>query len=556
MKSKPLRGSITALAAVLLCASPAGADVGWPADSIVECFPFGLLGARSVRFVADPAGLEWAFGQHQASSGYYWSFRSLLPEGAPGVTGGQISGGAAAVPDGTGGLLVLSGQSETDWSLGGYSPAGTALPSTPITTNRIDASPASGCAADGGGAWFLWQGSGDQTGVWLVRAAAGGGVAAGWPAAGIRLATAGASMNAPMAMAADGSGGVLALLASDGMRAYRVEGDTTLAPGWPADGLPLDAPGLAYYLESNTWLVRSDATHFLAVWAGYLPEGYVFKCQRFSLDGAVDPAWPSDGRVVRDPFAMGTGSAAFDVVPDGSGGVFVGWIEGDAVQLSHVLVSGDPATGFESGPQAVVPLSGTPTPTTFGLVPAPGGCCIVHSASDGSIRARWTRFDGEPALPSPLDDQVLFTLSQLVDRGASWYGGARALRAGADGEGGFYFGWNGETGFYLNSLFVSHAVWPGAALAVPPSAPATLALAAGPNPARGALAVRFSLPDARPARLELLDLAGRRMRSFAVAGAGTHTERLEALGALAPGVYLLRLSQGGEARVTRVALIR
>jgi sugar lactone lactonase YvrE len=90
-------------------------------------------------------------------------------------------------------------------------------------------------------------------------------------------------------------------------------------------------------------------------------------------------------------------------------------------------------------------------------------------------------------------------------------------------------------------------------------AEASLAFALGPvrpNPSRcGALTVDFSLPTAAPARLELLDVAGRRIASHDV-GIGWHTLDLGASQRLAPGLYLVRLTQGANTRVTRVAVLQ
>jgi hypothetical protein len=77
-----------------------------------------------------------------------------------------------------------------------------------------------------------------------------------------------------------------------------------------------------------------------------------------------------------------------------------------------------------------------------------------------------------------------------------------------------------------------------------------------PNPSRGGtLTVRFSLPTDAPARLELLDVAGRRIASHEV-GVGQHTLDLGAGQHLAPGLYLVRLTQGANTRTTRVAVLR
>ena len=77
-----------------------------------------------------------------------------------------------------------------------------------------------------------------------------------------------------------------------------------------------------------------------------------------------------------------------------------------------------------------------------------------------------------------------------------------------------------------------------------------------PNPSRsGSLTVRFSLPTDAPARLDLLDVAGRRIASHEV-GAGQHTLDLGAGQHFAPGLYLVRLTQGANTRTTRVAVLR
>ncbi len=78
-----------------------------------------------------------------------------------------------------------------------------------------------------------------------------------------------------------------------------------------------------------------------------------------------------------------------------------------------------------------------------------------------------------------------------------------------------------------------------------------------PNPSRGRrLTVAFTLPLLAPARLEMLDVGGRRVASREVGslGAGAHVVELVPNHALAPGLYLLRLAQGANVRVTRVAV--
>jgi hypothetical protein len=85
-------------------------------------------------------------------------------------------------------------------------------------------------------------------------------------------------------------------------------------------------------------------------------------------------------------------------------------------------------------------------------------------------------------------------------------------------------------------------------------APLAFALhAPEPNPAvAGAFALRFTLPTGEPARVALLDVAGRRVASTDVVGAGNHIVRFGETTRLAPGVYLARLTQGARSATTRV----
>jgi hypothetical protein len=77
-----------------------------------------------------------------------------------------------------------------------------------------------------------------------------------------------------------------------------------------------------------------------------------------------------------------------------------------------------------------------------------------------------------------------------------------------------------------------------------------------PNPSLDrSVMLRFSLPDAAPARLELINAAGRRVWSREVSGAGAHAVRVGPADTLAPGIYLARLSRGERALVRRVVVI-
>jgi hypothetical protein len=80
--------------------------------------------------------------------------------------------------------------------------------------------------------------------------------------------------------------------------------------------------------------------------------------------------------------------------------------------------------------------------------------------------------------------------------------------------------------------------------------------AVGPNPAAREIFVRYRLASSAPATLELLDLAGRRLRSIGVAGGtGAHVSPdLRSGLEIEPGLYFVRLTQDGRSATARVTV--
>ena len=101
---------------------------------------------------------------------------------------------------------------------------------------------------------------------------------------------------------------------------------------------------------------------------------------------------------------------------------------------------------------------------------------------------------------------------------------------------------------------------PGGVVGVPAPGLAFGIEALRPNPAttRSAMHVRFTLPRAASAQLELVNVAGRRVtvREVGGLGAGTHAVDLAAgRPSLGSGIYFVRLVQGGDVAVRRVVLL-
>jgi hypothetical protein len=77
-----------------------------------------------------------------------------------------------------------------------------------------------------------------------------------------------------------------------------------------------------------------------------------------------------------------------------------------------------------------------------------------------------------------------------------------------------------------------------------------------PNPIRDRFAVSFALTDATPARLDVVDVSGRRVatREVGALGRGAHVIDFGAAGDFAPGMYFVRLSHAGGS-LTQRALV-
>ena len=90
-----------------------------------------------------------------------------------------------------------------------------------------------------------------------------------------------------------------------------------------------------------------------------------------------------------------------------------------------------------------------------------------------------------------------------------------------------------------------------------PEAPSFALHSIRPIPSGPRVMVEFSLPDSRPAVLEVLDLGGRRIfeREVGALGRGEHV--FEVSSPLpAPGIYWVRLTRGVESAVVRTCSLR
>jgi hypothetical protein len=426
---------------------------------------------------------------------------------------------------------------------------------------------------DSGGAVFEWSdGRPDAPGDYAVRINADGTLAAGWPTGGVMLANQGIR-----AVARDDAGGFFAVRRTPGPSpdfdgAYyllRFTFDGVLAAGWPAGGvLVCNPPGI----RAGVRIDGDGAGGALLSWYDYRPPydltgGEIFAA-RVLFDGTLAPGWAADGTLLSDPTdAMQT----YDpfVVRDGLGGGFVAWqSQGNCCApstIQHLTGTGQVAAGWPTYGLRVAPSTDQfdtriatdgqggaivawdervtsrlglyaqrfgpngPTPTLLSLVSA--------EARDGRVQLDWFAADAA-------------SLSASVERrawGADWQ---PLGRVSADGTGHLRVedaSVTPGTRYAYRLHYVEQGVErfsPEAWVEVPALKLALDGLR--PNPARGEPAVSFALPSAEPARLELIDVAGRLVASREVGGLGPgyHVARLGDGGRVPAGIYWLRLTQG------------
>jgi hypothetical protein len=346
----------------------------------------------------------------------------------------------------------------------------------------------------------------------------------------------------------------------------RIDGNASLHAGWPPSGVALSsiAPqDNLFPLDSQ--LLRSGATHGLAVWSIGAGSGKRrWLVQRFGLEGAVDPAWPADGLEVVAADTI----VACRAIEDGSGGAYIVRQSHGRPVATHVSSSGtfigSPDTDLlDAGAQYV------PTLYHLGLGLADGPHDLIADATaDGglligwsdtrlspavSFRLRWLTPALAPAPDKPAEPVVFFPGSP-----APFAGCMLALKA--DGTHGAFVAWSDRRvqqpyptdGVDLWMAYVALPV----AVGVQAPSPAFSVSSPRPNPAIGSVVLDLVLPDDSPARIELLDIAGRVIRSQLVEGAGPHAITFNATGSLAPGLYFAHVTSRNHSTAVRVVVSR
>ena len=420
-------------------------------------------------------------------------------------------------------------------------------------------------AADGaGGAVVTWQdGRAGNADIYAQRVDAAG--TPSWAQDGVPLCMAPGDQLDPE-IATDGAGGGIVTW-QDGRTAHthiyagRVDGSGTAQ--WAADGVAIctfggDSTGSQW----QPVIVADAAGGAVIAWSDARGTSHA---QRVDRSGTT--SWTPDGVALsttpRHEFGL-------SMTSNGEGGAIAVWVARsdttfckdacpDAVFGQYVDDDGTLRWPVKYGATVYNHASGPSLPAL-----APDG--------DGGIFATFTDYDYLAGLP--------VVLVQHVDSAGVYPWGPYGLPAdtvaarrlapsiAADGTGGALVAWQQFDGY----RWIVHGQhfdrtgrreWTSDAVTgvePPRAAPGIHGFGLGPvrpNPSTGSFRVTYSLPDAAAATLEVLDVTGRRVRVLALGGfqPGAGEAGFGARSRLAPGVYLVRLRQGGRARTTKAVVL-
>ncbi len=455
-----------------------------------------------------------------------WPAGGIHLRDSPGA-GARGAGNGGLVPDGAGGCLVLwadggsglgheiyaqrvtsAGQVAGGWPANGKLIAGAS------STNYYRG--AFFVASDGaGGAYFAWGGTSTlealDDDVYAAHVLADGSLPPGWPANGLPVCVQ-PDWQPLTSTVPDGAGGLL--LAWYDHRTYpprvyvqRLNPDGSLPAGWQANGNPIsDVPG---YQARPRLAPDGAGGAFVAFEEAFQNYGYV---QRVRGNGTRPPGWPSAGLRLVDP-AAGSSQRELAIAPDGSGGAVVVW--------------NDTRNGIGSQLYAQRYTGADPTAVQMSLASL--------EALPDRVTIAWSRAGSEPTEAS----------IERRDEGGPW----RELARGAFDGGGrlAYEDRSVAAGArYAYRLRWSEGGEERLSAETRVDVPRAIELSLEglrPNPAGGDLHVAFSLPAAGRTSVELVDLAGRRVRAHEASGlgAGRHVVRMDQGKRLEPGIYWVRL---------------
>jgi len=457
---------------VALCATPALAT--WPNSPFTNVVVSGLAnsqqfspaivtdgaGGAIVAWIDDRSGNNDIYAQHVLASGAVdpaWPVNGVALCAA---TGAQSSPRIAS--DGAGGAIVswedargasydifaqhvlASGAVDGAWPVNGRALC-------TATANQFNTT----ITSDGiGGAIVSWQDArlgGSNNDIYAQHVLASGAVDGAWPADGRALCLVANDQLAPM-IVSDGAGG--AIVTWQDFRSgtsYDIYAQHVLASGavdgaWPANGRGLCTATLT---QASQQIVSDGAGGAIVSWQD-LRGGLNFDiyAQHVLASGLVDGGWPLDGR--------GLCTATLDqslptIVSDGLGGAIVTWSDSRSgttdIYAQHVLASGAVDAQWPADGRALCTAAGAQTTTTI-ISDGAGGAIAFwqdyRSSGFGDVYAQHALTSGAVDGAWPINGRAVSTAT--ADQ--------QSMKAVPDGAGGALVAWqDGRSGGGFNDIY-------------------------------------------------------------------------------------------------------
>lgn len=430
------RVRLPALLLVVLASTPSPARADWIPNGNPVC----TNGAQqsSPVIAPDDAGgayVVWLDGRNSPPVGHPWGqvtdvyVQRMTASGEP-APGWPINGvplctaagyqgtvgPIALTPDGFGGVIACWSDSRANPGSGDLyaqriTGAGTIAPGWPTDGVAVCAAPdwqdEHQLVPDGaGGAFAIWRdqrkGNASDQDTYAQHLTATGGIAPGWPADGLAL-DATSVTTVDCSLLEDGAGGAFFVYSRDSagtgyhthLMLKRLDGSGATAAGWPAEGVVMcRAPEARIHPR----LVHDGAGGVIGVWADTRADasGDIYAAH-VTAAAVVDPAWPLNGRALAVAPAY---QGPPEVVSDGAGGAIAAWSDyrNNFAQIfaQHVTSAGTIAPGWPAGGLLACT---TPAASRFGGIATDGmgGAYIAYMAGVGGIFAQHLTTWGTPA---------------------------------------------------------------------------------------------------------------------------------------------------------------